>query len=73
MQQSLYQNSSTAGSESCHGSDQENPYKAVGSHVLDSSISQESVDEKERVLQEAAEACKNDPEIKKEIDKANRE
>ena len=47
----------------------ENPYKY--SNSIDSSPTRAGEDDKERVLKEAAEACKNDPEIKKEIEKAN--
>ena len=47
----------------------ENPYNFSDN----SSPSRKHEDPREKILQEAAEAGKNDPEIKKEIDKANKE
>ena len=75
MQQSLYHDISTSGTDSCRGgTDLENPYKAVGTHLIDSNITmEESVDPRDQVLADAAKACKDDPVLRKEIEKANTE
>ena len=60
---------STKGSGTSPSRDLENPYKSVGSHLIDQNI----INQELMLLEEAEQACKNDPEIKKEIEKANQE
>lgn len=61
---------STKGSTMSPTRDLENPYKAAGSHLIDAEFVK---NEEARIAKEVEEACKNNPEIKKEIEKANEE